>query len=83
MSATIPKKHIPAATGALATGRLGTAVLAVLLPLIARAGVAAHGLRHGSESGGGARGSYSGRTSGSASASFSASAAVLCCPCEP
>ncbi|QGV80302.1 glycosyltransferase family 2 protein [Streptomyces ficellus] len=36
---------LPAATGALATGRLGTAVLAVLLPLIARAAVAAHGLR--------------------------------------
>ncbi|MER8048097.1 glycosyltransferase [Streptomyces sp. NPDC094032] len=35
---------LPAATGALATGRLGTAVLAVLLPLIARAAVAAHGL---------------------------------------
>ncbi|MGA5407440.1 glycosyltransferase [Streptomyces lavendulocolor] len=36
---------LPAATGALATGRIGTAVLAVLLPLIARAAVAAHGLR--------------------------------------
>ncbi|MFI1939652.1 glycosyltransferase family 2 protein [Streptomyces purpureus] len=36
---------LPAATGALATGRLGTAVLAILLPLIARAAVAAHGLR--------------------------------------
>ncbi|KAA0930530.1 glycosyltransferase [Streptomyces apricus] len=35
---------LPAATGALASGRLGTAVLAVLLPLIARAGVAASGL---------------------------------------
>ncbi|KAA6217954.1 glycosyltransferase [Streptomyces filamentosus] len=34
---------LPAATGALATGRLGTAILAVLLPLIARAAVAAHG----------------------------------------
>ncbi|MFJ2788255.1 MULTISPECIES: glycosyltransferase [unclassified Streptomyces] len=34
---------LPAATGALATGRLGTAVLAVLLPLTARAAVAAHG----------------------------------------
>ncbi|MFE5732942.1 glycosyltransferase family 2 protein [Streptomyces sp. NPDC056528] len=34
---------LPAATGALATGRLGTAVLAVLLPLIGRAAVAAHG----------------------------------------
>ncbi|MET9801551.1 glycosyltransferase [Streptomyces sp. NPDC006368] len=38
---------LPAATGALATGRLGTAVLAILLPLIARAGVAAHGLQGG------------------------------------
>ncbi|MEU8522707.1 glycosyltransferase [Streptomyces sp. NPDC048577] len=36
---------LPAVTGALATGRLGTAVLAILLPLIARAAVAAHGLR--------------------------------------
>ncbi|MFD7320922.1 glycosyltransferase family 2 protein [Streptomyces sp. NPDC059875] len=35
---------LPAATGALATGRLGTAVLAIVLPLIARAAVAAHGL---------------------------------------
>ncbi|MEF9883272.1 glycosyltransferase family 2 protein [Streptomyces sp. P9-A4] len=34
---------LPAATGALATGRLGTAVLAVLLPLTARAAVSAHG----------------------------------------
>ncbi|MGP2441890.1 glycosyltransferase [Streptomyces sp. JW3] len=35
---------LPAVTGALAGGRIGTAVLAVLLPLIARAGVAAAGL---------------------------------------
>ncbi|MGY0061191.1 glycosyltransferase [Streptomyces sp. LZ34] len=35
---------LPAATGALASGRLGTAVLAVLLPLMARAAVAASGL---------------------------------------
>ncbi|MDT3398858.1 glycosyltransferase family 2 protein, partial [Streptomyces sp. B1866] len=35
---------LPAATGALAAGRLGTAVLAVLLPLMARAAVAASGL---------------------------------------
>ncbi|MFJ8664095.1 glycosyltransferase [Streptomyces sp. NPDC093795] len=34
---------LPAVTGALATGRLGTAVLAILLPLMARAAVAAHG----------------------------------------
>jgi GT2 family glycosyltransferase len=42
---------LPAATGALAAGRLGTAVLAILLPLIARAAVAAHGLAGGSSSG--------------------------------
>ena len=35
---------LPAATGALAAGRLGTALLAVLLPLMARAAVAAGGL---------------------------------------
>ncbi|WP_327367778.1 glycosyltransferase [Streptomyces sp. NBC_01217] len=43
--ASIAYAFLPAATGALATGRLGTAVLAVLLPLIARAAVAAHGMR--------------------------------------
>ncbi|MFI1966984.1 glycosyltransferase [Streptomyces pathocidini] len=43
---------LPAATGALAAGRLGTAVLAILLPLIARAGVAANGLRLPRQSGG-------------------------------
>ncbi|MFE3329543.1 glycosyltransferase [Streptomyces sp. NPDC059176] len=42
--ASIAYAFLPAATGALATGRLGTAVLAIVLPLIARAGVAAHGL---------------------------------------
>jgi GT2 family glycosyltransferase len=47
---------LPAATGALATGRLGTAVLAVVLPLLARAAVAAHGLRGGGR--GAARGSW-------------------------
>jgi GT2 family glycosyltransferase len=36
---------LPAATGALAGGRLGTAVLAILLPLMARAAVAAGGLQ--------------------------------------
>ncbi|MFI9203284.1 glycosyltransferase [Streptomyces sp. NPDC053048] len=36
---------LPAVTGALATGRLGTAVLAVLLPLMARAAVTAWGRR--------------------------------------
>ncbi|MFI1017647.1 glycosyltransferase [Streptomyces sp. NPDC020965] len=42
--ASIAYAFLPAVTGALATGRLGTAVLAILLPLIARAAVAAHGL---------------------------------------
>ncbi|MFF9393645.1 glycosyltransferase [Streptomyces griseoluteus] len=45
---------LPAITGALAQGRIGTAVLAVLLPLIARAGVAASGLANPS----GGRGSW-------------------------
>ncbi|MFF4439910.1 glycosyltransferase [Streptomyces sp. NPDC001621] len=45
---------LPATTGALAGGRVGTAVLAVLLPLIARAGVAASGLASRT----GARGSW-------------------------
>ncbi|MEU4213577.1 glycosyltransferase family 2 protein [Streptomyces sp. NPDC026206] len=43
--ASVAYAFLPAATGALATGRLGTAVLAVLLPLMARAAVAAAGLR--------------------------------------
>ncbi|QNE76983.1 glycosyltransferase [Streptomyces finlayi] len=43
--ASVAYAFLPAATGALATGRLGTAVLAVLLPLIARTAVSAHGLR--------------------------------------
>ncbi|MGI5398552.1 glycosyltransferase [Streptomyces sp. CA-135486] len=43
--ASVAYAFLPAATGALAGGRLGTAVLAILLPLIARAGAAAHGLR--------------------------------------
>ncbi|MDQ0813062.1 GT2 family glycosyltransferase [Streptomyces sp. B3I7] len=42
--ASVAYAFLPAATGALAGGRLGTAVLAVLLPLIARAGIAAAGL---------------------------------------
>ncbi|MEU3251433.1 glycosyltransferase [Streptomyces sp. NPDC006997] len=42
--AAVVYAFLPAATGALAGGRLGTAVLAVLLPLIARAGIAASGL---------------------------------------
>ncbi|MFE1884388.1 family 2 glycosyl transferase, partial [Streptomyces diastatochromogenes] len=52
--AAIAYAFLPAATGALAGGRIGTAVLAVLLPLIARAGIAASGLAHAS----GARGSW-------------------------
>jgi GT2 family glycosyltransferase len=42
--AAVVYAFLPAATGALATGRVGTAVLAVLLPLLARAAVAASGL---------------------------------------
>ncbi|WP_107117082.1 glycosyltransferase family 2 protein [Streptomyces curacoi] len=45
---------LPAATGALAGGRIGTAVLAVLLPFLARAGIAASGLANSN----GARGSW-------------------------
>ncbi|MFF1448858.1 glycosyltransferase [Streptomyces sp. NPDC058274] len=52
--ASVAYAFLPAATGALAGGRIGTAVLAILLPLIARAGVAASGLAHSS----GARGSW-------------------------
>ncbi|MFE7484129.1 glycosyltransferase [Streptomyces sp. NPDC057552] len=47
--ASVAYAFLPAATGALATGRIGTAVLLVLLPLIARAAVAAHGLRDGTD----------------------------------
>ncbi|MDI3423987.1 glycosyltransferase [Streptomyces luteolus] len=42
--ASVAYAFLPAATGALAGGHLGTAVLAMLLPLIARAGLAAGGL---------------------------------------
>ena len=42
--AAVVYAFLPAATGALAGGRIGTAVLAVLLPLMARAGIAASGL---------------------------------------
>ncbi|MFL9658576.1 glycosyltransferase [Streptomyces sp. PB17] len=52
--AAVAYAFLPAATGALAGGRIGTAVLAVLLPLVARAGVAASGLTSSS----GARGSW-------------------------
>ncbi|MFJ7208714.1 glycosyltransferase [Streptomyces sp. NPDC098789] len=41
--AAVAYAFLPAITGALATGRLGTAVLAVLLPLIARSAVSACG----------------------------------------
>ncbi|MGV9254933.1 glycosyltransferase [Streptomyces sp. NPDC003697] len=52
--AAVVYAFLPAVTGALAGGRIGTAVLAVLLPLLARAGVAASGLTKSS----GARGSW-------------------------
>ncbi|WP_172387562.1 glycosyltransferase [Streptomyces sp. MNP-20] len=42
--ASVAYAFLPATTGALAGGRVGTAVLAVLLPLIARAGASAAGL---------------------------------------
>ncbi len=42
--ASVAYAFLPAATGALAGGRLGTAVLAALLPLMARAAIAAGGL---------------------------------------
>lgn len=47
--AAITYAFLPAVTGALAGGRIGTAVLAVLLPLIARAGIAAAGLANRSK----------------------------------
>ncbi|MGW7521241.1 glycosyltransferase [Streptomyces sp. NPDC054796] len=43
--ASVAYAFLPAATGALAGGRIGTAVLAIVLPLLARAAVAASGLR--------------------------------------
>jgi GT2 family glycosyltransferase len=43
--ASVAYAFLPAATGALAAGRLGTAVLAILLPLMARSAVAAAGLQ--------------------------------------
>ncbi|GGX17066.1 integral membrane regulatory protein [Streptomyces malachitofuscus] len=52
--AAVAYAFLPAATGALAGGRIGTAVLAVLLPLLARAGIAASGLTNPS----GVRGSW-------------------------
>ncbi|MGS2588325.1 glycosyltransferase [Streptomyces hebeiensis] len=56
--ASVAYAFLPAATGALATGRLGTAVLAVVLPLLARAAVAAYALRAGADAE--ARGSWRG-----------------------
>ncbi|WP_423836108.1 glycosyltransferase [Streptomyces cathayae] len=47
--AAVAYAFLPAVAGALAGGRIGTAVLAVLLPLIARAGVAASGLTNPSD----------------------------------
>ncbi|MHA5054067.1 glycosyltransferase family 2 protein [Streptomyces sp. SD15] len=52
--ASVAYAFLPAVSGALAGGRIGTAFLAILLPLIARAGIAASGLTHSS----GARGSW-------------------------
>ncbi|MFI6940162.1 glycosyltransferase [Streptomyces sp. NPDC050418] len=57
--AAVAYAFLPAATGALAGGRIGTAVLAVLLPLMARAAIAAGGLRtDGPGTGQGVRGSW-------------------------
>lgn len=42
--AAIAYAFLPAVTGALAGGHIGTSVLAVLLPLLARAGIAASGV---------------------------------------
>ncbi|MEU3603493.1 glycosyltransferase [Streptomyces sp. NPDC006798] len=52
--ASVTYALLPATTGAIASGRLGTAVLAILLPPLARAAVAAHHLarRSGSAPGG-------------------------------
>ncbi|MGW8374661.1 glycosyltransferase [Streptomyces sp. ODS28] len=45
--ASVAYAFLPAATGALAGGHIGTAVLAMVLPLLARAGLAVSGLRGG------------------------------------
>ncbi|MFD3875609.1 glycosyltransferase family 2 protein [Streptomyces sp. NPDC058623] len=50
--AAVAYAFLPAVTGALAGGRLGTAVLAVLLPLIARSAVAAAGFADGPDGAG-------------------------------
>ncbi|MFI6340163.1 glycosyltransferase [Streptomyces sp. NPDC050535] len=52
--ASVVYAFLPAATGALAGGRIGTSVLAILLPLLARTGIAASGLMNSS----GTRGSW-------------------------
>ncbi|MFE1948913.1 glycosyltransferase [Streptomyces sp. NPDC059524] len=52
--AAVAYAFLPAVTGALAGGRVGTSVLAVLLPLIARAGLSAAGFTNSK----GARGSW-------------------------
>ncbi|MEU6391192.1 glycosyltransferase [Streptomyces sp. NPDC046939] len=52
--AAVAYAFLPAATGALAGGRIGTSVLVILLPLIARAGASAAGLMNDK----GARGSW-------------------------
>ncbi|MFJ8200243.1 glycosyltransferase family 2 protein [Streptomyces sp. NPDC096152] len=56
--AAVVYAFLPAATGALAGGHIGTAVLAVLLPLLARAGVAASGLANASGARGGWRAAW-------------------------
>ncbi|MFF8944135.1 glycosyltransferase [Streptomyces sp. NPDC014864] len=56
--AAVVYAFLPAATGALAGGHIGTAVLAVLLPLLARAGVAASGLANASGARGGWRATW-------------------------
>ncbi|MFJ4472625.1 glycosyltransferase [Streptomyces sp. NPDC089424] len=56
--AAVAYAFLPAVTGALAGGRLGTAVLAVLLPLLARAAVAASGLANTSGARGGWRATW-------------------------
>ncbi|MDJ0380674.1 glycosyltransferase [Streptomyces sp. G-G2] len=53
--AAVAYAFLPAVTGALATGRLGTAVLAVLLPLIARSAVRAFGFAGAADGKGGWR----------------------------
>ncbi|MFI1150455.1 glycosyltransferase family 2 protein [Streptomyces sp. NPDC020817] len=60
--AAVAYAFLPAVTGALAGGRLGTAVLAILLPLIARSAVAAFAFGSAEPAGGagGAEGERSG-----------------------